>query len=102
MLFHPFYFKFDKKYVLLNLKNELNISDENMSSIEEEEYVDSLMREDYFITEMVENNVNYYIIDKSQNKTMGPYDIKAFNKRKLELKLNFCIRAFVAFHFQKI
>jgi hypothetical protein len=92
MIFHSVYFHYYNDFVPLDEKYVTNAPVFNNSSLEEK-YVNSIMHKDSHIKKIMEHKQNYYIIDKTKHKVMGPFTKNAFNEKAKALhifdKLNF-------------
>jgi|GEM_PF-5615496 len=89
LIFTPnLYFDYDKEFVFLDEKYLSGIKSIK-NSVEKEEYIDKIMHEDRRIKIMIENGVNYYIIDKKNNKIFGP--LKNIDFQNLKLKMGIVI-----------
>jgi hypothetical protein len=66
------HFKYYKELVFLD---EKFVKDTKTSfvKVNSENYVDSIMRKDQYISKMIENDYNYYIVDKPFKKVYGPF-----------------------------
>jgi len=87
MLFLPnTYFKYDKDFVFLEESYSDSFSNKN-DTIQMEEFITNIMNHDKYIMKMVANDENYYIINKSNNKIIGPLKYEIFKKLKLEMRI---------------
>ena len=87
MLFLPnTYFKYDKDFVFLEESYSDSVSNKN-DTIQMEEFITNIMNHDKYIMKMVANDENYYIINKSNNKIIGPLKYEIFKKLKLEMRI---------------
>lgn len=87
MLFLPnTYFKYDKDLVFLEESYLDSVSNKN-DTIQMEEFITNIMNHDKYIMKMVANNENYYIINKNNNRIIGPLNYELFKKLKLEMSI---------------
>lgn len=83
------YFSYDKKLVLLDedfiIHNNLN-----KDSFDREKYIDKILETDLHIKKMILNKINYYIIEKRNNKVFGPLTLLEFEhlKKKMRIQLD--------------
>jgi hypothetical protein len=84
------YFDYDKKLVFLDEKYIKGINtDRNADS--SDKFITDIMYKDKNIKKMIENKVNYYIIDKKNSRTFGPFKYEEFEnlKSKMNIKIDF-------------
>ena len=87
MLFLPnVYFKYEKDLTLLEKSYSDSISNKD-SAAQREMFITNIMGHDKYIMKMIANNENYYIINKKENRIIGPLKYKPFKKIKSEMNI---------------
>lgn len=87
MIFHPVYFRYYKDWVPLNQRFVESAPDYGDSK-SEGKYIENIMKEDSDIIRMVNNKVNYYIINKLELKVLGPFSQIEFKNQLKELNIS--------------
>lgn len=79
-------FIYDQRFVpLSNFERHAEVAN---NSIAEQAFIESQMKGDNQIIKMMNNKINYYIINKIKRKTLGPLDKDSFKRKREELNFS--------------
>lgn len=79
-------FLYDKRFLpLSSFWRSEEVAD---NSISNEAFIEEQMKKDSQIIKMIDNKINYYIIIKTKEKTLGPFDKKKFEQKVKELNIS--------------